>query len=333
MMLDATRPKVFLTRRIPQGGMDLLRAAAEVDVWEGRLPPDRASLLQRLSGCSGLLSLLTDTIDAELMDAAPRLKVISNYAVGYDNIDIPAATERGILVTNTPGVLTETTADLAFALLLAAARRVVEADRHTRAGEWLTWEPMYMLGWDIHGATLGILGLGRIGAAMARRARGFDMRVLYFDEVRQPELEDALELEYCSLHHLLVSSDFVSVHLPLTGRTRGLLGPEEFAAIKAKVLVNTSRGEVVDESALIQALKDGSLAAAALDVFWREPLPVHHPLVSLPNVVLTPHIGSASVGTRAKMASMAARNLVEALGGRKPPHLVNPEVLSMPSDR
>jgi len=278
-----------------------------------------------------LLTLLTDRIDAALMDGAPGLKVVSNLAVGYDNIDVPAATARGIVVGNTPGVLTETTADMAFALLMAAARRVVEGQAYTLQGRWKTWGPMVLLGQDIHGATLGIIGLGRIGAEMARRARGFGMRVLYHGPRRKSEaLEKELGAAYVpELKDLLAASDFVSVHVPLTPATERLMGRAEFACMKkTAVFVNTARGGIVDQQALYEALRSGQIFAAGLDVTVIEPIPADDPLLTLDNAIVTPHIGSASFKTREKMALMAADNLLAGLRGDPPPHCVNPEALT-----
>ena len=274
----------------------------------------------------GLFSLLTDRVDAALMDASPRLRVVSNMAAGYNNIDVAAATARGIYVGNTPGVLTETTADFTFALLAAWARRIPEARAFAREGRWETWGPMLLLGADLNGATLGIVGLGRIGAAMARRARGFDMRVLYHSRTRKPEAERDLGITYApDLYALLREADFVSVHVPLTAETRRLIGERELRAMRPTgVLVNTSRGEVVDQEALVRVLQEGAIAGAALDVTDPEPLPFDHPLYQLDNVLLTPHVASASRATRLKMAIMAARNIVDVLEGRPPTNCVNP---------
>ncbi len=310
--------------------MDVLRKTADLalDVWPGRLPPPPDELLSRAAAARGLLCLLTDTVDARLMDAAPELRVISNLAVGHDNIDVTAATERGIAVTNTPGVLTEATADFTFALLMAAARRILEGDRAVRRGEWLTWEPEFLLGHDVHGSVLGIIGMGRIGEAVARRAGGFNMRILYSDVQPNRRVQQELGAERVDLPTLLGGSDYISVHVPLTPGTRGLLGRCELRMVKAgAVLINTSRGEVVDEEALVRALGDGPLAAAGLDVFTREPLPTDHPLTRLDNVVLAPHLGSASVQARNAMARTAALNLVAVLKDQHPAHIVNPEVL------
>ncbi|MDO8672018.1 MAG: D-glycerate dehydrogenase [Dehalococcoidia bacterium] len=323
------KPKVFVTRLISGEALTLIEKAAEMRVWEGELPPGRDVLLSLVREIDGLLSLLTEKVDAGLMDAAPRLKVISSMAVGYDNIDVAEATQRGILVGNTPGVLTETTADLAFALLLSAARRTVEGDRWTREGKWKTWGPMVLLGYDVHHATLGIVGLGRIGAEMAKRARGFDMRVIYHSRTRRPEEELRLGLEWRpDLHSLLADSDFVSLHAPYGARTHHMIGQSEFARMKASaIFVNTSRGSLVDQKALYEALRQGRIAGAGLDVTEVEPLPLDDPLLTLDNVVITPHIGSASHATRTRMAIMAAENLIAGLQGKRPPNCVNPEAL------
>lgn len=310
--------------------MDILRRESDlrVDVWPQRMPPPAEELKTRAAGVHGLLCLLTDSVDERLMDAAPSLRVISNLAVGYDNIDVGAATDRGIAVTNTPGVLTEATADFTFALLMAAARRVLEADGAVRNGDWITWEPEFLLGRDVHGSVLGIVGMGRIGQAVARRARGFDMRILYAGVHRNRRAEEELDAEWVGLSTLLGSSDFISVHVPLTPDTCGLLGLCQLQMVKpGAVLINTSRGGVVDEEALVETLRDGPLAAAGLDVFTEEPLPTDHPLTRLDNVVLAPHLGSASVQARDAMARTASSNLVSVLNGERPQHVVNLEVL------
>jgi glyoxylate reductase len=323
------KPKVYITRRIAQEALDMIGQVAEMEIWPQELPPPYELLLEKVRDVDGLLVLLPDRIDAALMEAAPRLRVISNLAVGYDNVDIPGATKRGILVGNTPGVLTETTADFAFALLMAAARRVVEADAFTRGGRWQTWGPMIMLGQDIHHATLGIVGLGRIGIEVARRARGFGMKVLYHDQQRRGEEERQLGVEYVSeLSALLSSSDFVSLHLPLSPQTYHLIGAAELAAMKpTAVLVNTSRGPIVDQQALYEALKSRQIFAAAIDVTEVEPIPPRDPLLTLDNLIITPHIASASFATRTSMATMAAANLIAGLNGQVPPHCVNPEAV------
>ncbi|NLC58740.1 MAG: D-glycerate dehydrogenase [Armatimonadetes bacterium] len=326
--------KVWVTRRIPEAGIEMLREAAEVEVWEDELPPPRDLILDKIGELDGILALLTDRMDAAVMDRAKKLKVIANYAVGFDNVDVPAATERGILVTNTPGVLTETTADLAFTLLMATARHIVPSDRYTREGRWKTWGPMLFLGQDIHHAALGLIGLGRIGAEVAKRARGFDMRVRYFDPIRNEEAERRLGIEYADLDTILKESDFVSLHTPLTPETRHLIGARELALMKpTAILINTSRGPVVDQKALYEALKNRTLYAAGLDVFDVEPVPKDEPLLSLDNVVAVPHIASASFATRTRMATLAAENLLAGLRGTQPPTPVNPEVLSAPQRR
>lgn len=324
-----SKPRVFVTRKVAREALDMIAVVAEMEVWEDELPPPRHILIKKVQDIEGLLSLLTETVDKELMEAALRLTVISNMAVGYDNIDVPEATSRGIVVGNTPGVLTETTADFTFALLLAAARRVVEADAYTRKGEWKTWGPMVMLGHDVHHATLGIVGLGRIGTGMAKRAKGFNMQVLYYDEVRRLQEEKELGLEYVSsLLALLSRADFITLHVPLTAETHHLISTAEFAAMKpTAILINTSRGSVVDQKALYQALKSHQIFAAAIDVTEVEPIPPDDPLLTLDNIIIAPHIASASVTTRTKMATMAAANLIAGLRGEIPPHCVNPEAM------
>ena len=323
------RPQVLVTRVIPDAGLDLVRDACEVDLWTDELPPPREELLRRVAGKDGLLSLLTDRVDDELLDAAgPGLKVVSNFAVGFDNIDVPAVTRRRIPAGNTPGVLTETTADLAFALLMAAARRIPEGVDYIREGSWRTWGPMLLMGVDIHGATLGIVGFGRIGREMARRGRGFGMRILYHD-VHPASLEDEAELgaRRVEMAELLRESDFVTLHVNLTDETHHLIDDDALRAMKASaVLVNTSRGPVVDPEALERALRDGEIFAAGLDVTEPEPLPADHPLVQLPNCVVVPHIASASRVTRDRMAEMAAANLLAGLRGERLPTPINPEV-------
>ena len=328
------RPRVFVTREIPAEGLDAIRAACDLDLWEDELPPPRDELLRRVAGVDGLLALLTDRVDDELLDAAgPGLRVVSNYAVGFDNVDVPACTRRGIAVGNTPGVLTETTADLAWTLLMAAARRIAEADRYVRDGRWLTWGPLTLLGPDVHGATLGIVGFGRIGQAVARRAGGFGMRVLYHDVNRLPaSVEAETGATYTALDELLARADFVSVHVNLTLETHHLIDAAALARMQpTAVLVNTSRGPVVDTDALVTALRQGTIWAAALDVTDPEPLPVDHPLVALDNCLVVPHIASASRATRGRMAAMAAANLVAGVRGERLPTPVNPEVYASPA--
>jgi glyoxylate reductase len=287
-------------------------------------------LLEKVKGLDGLLTLLSDKIDAPLMDTAgASLKVISQMAVGVDNIDIPAATERGIPIGNTPGVLTETTADLAWALLMAAARRVVEGDKFTRAGRWKTWGPTLLMGTDVHGATLGIVGFGRIGQAVARRAAGFGMRIMYNNVQDCPEPDPPIPapVECVDLNDLLRESDFVTLHAPLSKQTYHMLGDEQFRLMKpTAVLINTARGPIVDQAALYRALASGQIAYAALDVTDPEPIPMDSPLLTLDNIIVVPHIASASIQTRTKMATMAASNLIAGLNGERLPHCVNPEV-------
>lgn len=321
--------KVYITRRIPEPGIEMIRKEHEVEVNPYDRVLTREELLQAVKGKDGILCLLTDKIDAEVFDAAgPQLKVVSNYAVGYDNIDVNEATKRGIVVTNTPGVLTETTADLAWALILATARRIVEADKFTRAGKYEGWAPMLFLGQDVYGKTLGIIGMGRIGQAVARRAKGFNMKVLYNDIRRIPEeLEKELNATFVSLDELIEQSDFVSLHTYLSPETYHLINEERLRKMKKTAyLINTSRGPVVDESALVRALKEGWIAGAGLDVYEFEPKLVPG-LAECENAVLLPHIASASVETRTKMATMAAENLLAVLAGKMPPNPVNPEVL------
>ncbi len=319
---------VYVTRVIPEKGLEILREhIAHVEVNTADHILSREELLQKVQGRDGLLPLLTDKIDAEVMDTAgPQLKIIANHAVGFDNIDIPAATERGIMVTNTPGVLTDATADFAWALLFAVGRRVVEADKFTRAGKFHGWGPMMFLGADITGRTLGIVGAGRIGTAVARKAAGFQMRILYSDEVQNRALEEETGAVKVDFETLLKESDFVSVHVPLFESTYHLFSDQAFKLMKKSAyLINTSRGPVVDEAALARALKSGEIAGAGIDVYEHEP-EVHPELLELDNAVLTPHIASATIDTRTKMATMAAQNLVDGLFGRKPTNLVNPEV-------
>ena len=319
--------KVFVTRRLPAPAEEILAAQCDVVFFEEDRPIGREELLQGVRGVDGLISLLSDPIDGEVMEAAgPQLRVIANYAVGYNNIDVAEATRRGILVTNTPGVLTEATADLAWALLMSVARRVVEGDAFMRSGQFNGWSPTLLLGEEISGKTLGIVGFGRIGQAVARRAQGFNMRVLYFSRRRHPEAEAALGAEYRELDQLLAESDVVSLHVPLTDQTHHLIGRRELELMKPNaILINVARGPVVDEAALVEALKGGRLAGAGLDVYEAEP-EMAPGLAELSNVVLLPHVGSATHETRAKMAEMVATDLLDGLQGRRPAHLVNPEV-------
>ncbi len=332
------KPKVFVSRIIPDQGLSLITQLCDATVWQQELPPPRDVLLRETRDCDGLVSLLTDQIDPEFMDACPRLRVVSNMAVGFDNIDVPAATARGILAGNTPGVLTETTADFAFALLMAAARRIPEGIEYVRAGHWKTWGPMLLMGADVHHATLGLVGLGRIGAEMAKRARGFDMRVVYYDVFRREDLEQSLNIEFLPLDDVLAAADFVSIHTPLTPETHHLMNRERFQKMKSgAILINTSRGPVVETAALQEALESGHLAGAALDVTEPEPLPAEHPLAHMPNCIVVPHIASASAATRGKMAEIAARNLLAGLHGEPLPNGLNNDAVghgrnAQPSD-
>jgi glyoxylate reductase len=308
-----TLARCFVTRELPGPALDRLRDVHAVDVWPERLPPPHDELRRRAADAEGLLSLLTDRIDAELIEGCPGLRAISNYAVGYDNIDVAAATARGIPIGNTPDVLTDATADLAFALLLAAARKLPPAAQSVIDGDWLTWEPAHHLGYDVQGATLGIVGLGRIGRAVARRAEGFEMRVL---STRRGNGAD--------LDRLLEESDFVSLHCPLTPETHHLIGADALARMRSNaILINTARGPIVDQAALARALREGAIAGAALDVTDPEPLPVDDPLLDAPNLIVVPHIGSATHSAREKMATLAVENLLAALDGRGMPHQVN----------
>ncbi|EKP94603.1 2-hydroxyacid dehydrogenase [Thermaerobacter subterraneus] len=317
------RPRVFVTRQVPEGALAPLEGWAEVEVWPEFLPPPRAELARRLAVADGVITMITDRIDDGLLAGAPRLRVVSNCAVGYDNVDVQAAQRRGILVTHTPGVLTEATADLAMALILACARRLPQAEADLRAGRWTTWHPLQWLGLELDGATLGIVGLGRIGRAVARRARAFGMQVLYSSRRRHPDAEEELGVAYADLDSLLARSDIVTLHVPLTPETRHLLDGRRLARMKpGAILINTARGGVVDEQALVEALRQGHLAMAGLDVYGQEPVPPHHPLLQLPNVIALPHIGSATRRTRWRMARLAAENCAAVLRGLRPPHPV-----------
>jgi glyoxylate reductase len=322
-----SKPNILVTRVVPEAGIALLRPHCEIVQWEEDRPLPRDELLRLVAGVDGLYSLLTERVDAELLDAAPALKVVSNMAVGFDNVDVPECTRRGLPVGNTPGVLTDTTADLAFTLICAAARRVGESAFFVRDGQWTTWGPMLFLGQDVHGSTLGIVGLGRIGSAVARRARGFNMRLLYHDPSRDEAAERELGVAHRDLESLLRESDFVSLHTPLKPETRGLINADRLRLMKpTAILVNTARGPVVDSRALYEALRDGVIGGAALDVTDPEPIPLDDPLLTLPNCLIVPHIASASVATRNRMATMAAENLLAGLRGERLPNCVNPEV-------
>ncbi len=320
-----TKPKVFVTRIIRDAGLTLIRDFCDAEIWQDDLPPARDVLLEKVRGMDGLLCLLTDRIDGEVLDAAgSQLKVVSNHAVGFDNIVVPDATVRRIPVGNTPGILTDATADFAFALLMSAARRVNEAERYLRAGKWKTWGPSILLGMDFVGKTLGLVGFGRIGQAVAKRATGFDLRVIYYDPGAEPVFNAA---PVNSLDELLRESDFVSLHTPLNDSTRRMVNADFLSKMKPNaILVNTSRGPVVDQDALYQALKSEKIFAAALDVTDPEPLPMNSPLLTLENCIIAPHIASASEKTRDDMARLAANNLIAGLKGERLPHCVNPEV-------
>jgi glyoxylate reductase len=317
------KPKVYVTRHLPAAAREELEAACEVTIWDEEFPPPYEVIVENVAGKDGLVCLLTDRIDANLMDAAPNLKVIAQVAVGFDNIDVSAAAERGIAIGNTPGVLTEATADFTFALLMAAARRIGEAYDYVRAGEWQTWGLTLFLGQEVYGATLGIVGMGRIGQAVAKRALGFDMNVLYHNRSRAPEAEAELGVEYRSFDDLLRESDYVSLHVNLTEETRGLVDARALSLMKpTAILVNTARGPVVDSDALYEALKEGKIAYAALDVTDPEPLPAGHKLLTLPNCLVAPHIASATVASRTLMAQMAVRNCIAGVRGEPLPYAV-----------
>lgn len=323
------KPQIYITRRIPERAFNRLQETCEVRHWEEEdIPVPREVLEQEIEHADGIFTLLTEKLDAKLLQRAKRLKVISNMAVGYNNIDVKAATKQGIMVTNTPDVLTETTADLTFALLMATARRIIEASAFLHSGDWKTWSPMQLTGQDVYGATLGIIGLGRIGEAIAKRARGFDMKILYHNRSRKPEVEKRWGLTCAGLEELLRQSDYVCVMTPYSPETHHLIGERELSLMKhSAILINTARGGIVDEQALYDALVTKRIWGAGLDVFEQEPVPLDHPLLTLHNVVTLPHIGSASIPTRIKMANLAADNLLKAVHGEIPAYLVNPEVL------
>jgi glyoxylate reductase len=323
-----TRPKVFVSRRIPDVALAAIGAACDVDLWPDQLPPPPAELARRVRDCDGLVSLLTDRVDAALLDAAPKLKVVSNYAVGFNNVDVPACTARGVCVGNTPGVLTDATADIAVTLLLAAARCVGPAAADARGGKWLTWEPLGWLGKDLVGRTLGIVGMGRIGLATAKRLHcGWGMTVLYTARGPKADAEREVGARRVDLDELLAASDFVSVHADLNPSTKGLFGAARFRQMKrTAVFVNTSRGPLVDQAALAAALRGGTIFAAGLDVTDPEPLPPDHELYALPNCLIVPHIASATVDTRDAMARLCADNLLAGVTGAPLPNWVNPEV-------
>ena len=321
------KPKILATHPLFDLARWILEAHLDVDYWQDAAQIPRRELLARVRDKQGLICLLTEQVNIELLDAAPKLRIVANVAVGYDNIDVAACTRRGVVATNTPGVLDETTADFAWTLLMAVARRLVEGDQFVRTGQWKGWALDQLCGTDVWGKTLGIVGLGRIGRAMARRAAGFGMQVLYTDRSRAPEsVERDLHAEYRDLNALLAESDFVSLHVPLTAETRELISTPQLARMKPTAfLINAARGPIVDEAALVSALERGKIAGAALDVYEQEPF--IHPGLRRPNVVLAPHLGSASLETRTKMACMAAENVVALFSGQRPPNALNPDVL------
>lgn len=323
--------KIYITRKIPESGLNLLAdffGNNSIRYFNEPNPIPREVLLKEIKGCDALLTMLTDKIDAEVMDTAgPQLKIIANYAVGYDNIDVKEATKRKICVTNTPGILTETTADLAWALILASARRLGEGERLVRASQWAGWNPTLLLGVDVYGKTLGIYGMGRIGQAVAKRAMGFNMRVIYCD-INEVSLPSEIKATRVDKEILLRESDFISIHCPLTPQTYHSFKYEDFKKMKRTAcIINTARGAVIDEEALAKALKEGLIFSAGLDVFEKEP-EIHPELLTCPNAILIPHLGSASIETRSKMAEVAAKNIIARLKGEVPPNLINPESLN-----
>jgi glyoxylate reductase len=323
--------KIYVTRQLPERGLKIIRKYFDTEVWPEYAPPPKNTIIEKAKNLDALATLLSDKIDTEVFDAAPKLKIVSQLAVGFDNIDVPEATKRGIYVTNTPEVLTDTTADFAWALLMAVARRVVEADKYVRTGQWkVAWHPDMMAGRDVHGATIGIVGAGRIGYAMAKRAKGFDMKILFYDVIPRPEMEKDFGAKRADLDALLREADFVTIHVPLMKETHHLMTEQKLKLMKKTAyLINNSRGPVVDEKALYKALEEGWIAGAGLDVFEQEPTPIDNPLLKLDNVVVAPHVSSASIETRSKMAEMVADNLVYFFEGKKPPNLVNPDVMKV----
>jgi glyoxylate reductase len=324
-----SRPRIFVTRRLVGDGLERLALDADLEVWQDSDPPPHDVLITESRRSDGLLSTIADRIDADFMDSAPSVRVVSQLAVGYDNIDVEAATQRRLLIANTPGVLTDAVADMAFALMLSWSRRIPEGERVLREGGWGLWSPTFMLGHDLHGKSLGIVGLGQIGQAIARRARGFAMPVTYWSRTRKPDVEQELGIAWRSLEDLLRESDWVSISVSLNAETRGLIGAEQLALMKPTAcIVNTARGAIIEQAALLEALKDGRLGGAALDVFEVEPMPTDDPLLRLPNVVVAPHVGSATVETRTRMTDLAVDNLLAFFRGERPPCCVNPEVLA-----
>jgi glyoxylate reductase len=331
MVNNIPKPKVYVTRELSERGLKIIKENFDAEVWPEYAPPPKKVIIEKAKNVDALVTLLSDKIDAEVFEAAPNLKIVAQMAVGFDNIDVQEATKRSIYVTNTPEVLTETTADFAWALLMTVARRVAEADKYVRTGQWkVGWHPSMMLGRDVYGATIGIVGAGRIGYALAKRAKGFDMKILYYDVIPRPEMEKELGAKPVNLDELLKESDFVSIHVSLMKETQHLINAEKLRLMKRTAyLINNARGPIVDEKALYRALKEGRIAGAGLDVFEQEPTPVDNPLLKLDNVVVAPHISSASQETRSRMAEIAAENLVAFFEGRKPPNLVNPDVMKV----
>ena len=329
-MIRMAKPKIYVTRELPERGLNIIRQHFEIEVWPEYAPPPKKTIIEKAKNVDALATLLSDKIDAEVYNAAPKLKIVSQLAVGFDNIDLAEATKRGIYVTNTPEVLTDTTADFAWALLMAVARRVVEADKYVRTGQWkVGWHPAMLTGRDVFGTTIGIVGAGRIGYAMAKRALGFDMKVLFYDVIPRPEIEK-LGAKKVDLTTLLRQSDFVTIHVPLMKETHHFINEEKLRLMKKTAyIINNSRGPVVDEKALHAALKEGWIAGAGLDVFEQEPTPADNPLLKFDNVVVAPHISSASLDTRAKMSEMVADNLVSFFQGKQPPNLVNLDVMKV----
>jgi len=329
-MIRMAKPKIYVTRELPERGLNIIRQHFETEVWPEYAPPPKKTIIEKAKNVDALATLLSDKIDAEVYNAAPKLKIVSQLAVGFDNIDLAEATKRGIYVTNTPEVLTDTTADFAWALLMAVARRVVEADKYVRTGQWkVGWHPAMLTGRDVFGTTIGIVGAGRIGYAMAKRALGFDMKVLFYDVIPRPEIEK-LGAKKVDLTTLLRQSDFVTIHVPLMKETHHFINEEKLRLMKKTAyIINNSRGPVVDEKALHAALKEGWIAGAGLDVFEQEPTPADNPLLKFDNVVVAPHISSASLDTRAKMSEMVADNLVSFFQGKQPPNLVNLDVMKV----
>ncbi|MBM3292063.1 D-glycerate dehydrogenase [Candidatus Bathyarchaeota archaeon] len=329
-MIKTPKHKVYVTRELPDRGLSLILENFDAEVWREYIPPTKDQLKEHISDVEAIASNVADKVDGDLFDAAPKLRIVSQMAVGFDNIDVAEATRRGIYVTNTPEVLTETTADYAFALLLAVARRVVEADNYVRQGKWTVgWHPSFMQGRDVNGATIGIVGAGRIGYAVAKRAKGFNMKILYYDVAPRPEMERELNAKRVDLKTVFSEPDFVSVHVPLMIETRHLVNEEKLSLMKKTAyLINTSRGPVVDEKALFDALVHHKIAGAAIDVFEQEPTPSDNPLLKLENLVVAPHIASSSYETRQKMSELVAINLISYFKGEIPPNLVNKELIN-----